>query len=567
MKSFFRNFTKHDYIFFALAGVLYFALIYFYIPCVEDLMYRFSSVTKKPIAGLSDALLSQTYDYMHANGRYIVHTFVQLFCGAWGAMPCLVLSAIAFSVLLLGMTWWVRHQYGTMTADKYLLVVGILFFIPVIGLTFLGHIAFLVNYVWGAAIYMVFMCLYFHIRDEKPTLQVWQQVLLCLFAAVAGSWQESFGLGIAGALFFYHICRLRETRGLLLAFLLCFAAGICTEIFAPGNFSRFLGANATNSEEVFSLAAWLGGKLYNIKMLVKHCPAISIFALLLVLIPVLQRRRTWSFVRENYYLIVPCVLMFIFGCFAAFSGEHQFVVIGLFSTILLVNLLISTWGQWLEKHKRWVMIACGVVIAIIYVPSFHYRHLYYDANKPFEQSMLQSSDSTCLSTELEHIDREVIASSFYRRYTDWIFVHYNYDTRMYTTMYSKYISPDRKVHVTTALPESKEQIIAHCCEQNRLADSIYNAPTLEYYIVRLPKEVDATKVLCTEVVQSKFLKDKAKDVLMRRQGRKTESTAPLRGFIAGDEYSRWFIEGEYRYIIRVKPYNRTLTSVSLSYAD
>lgn len=562
-----KTFSKHDYLFFVLSGVLYFLLIYFYIPCVEDLIYRFSSVTGKPIAGLSDALLSQTHDYIHANGRYIVHTFVQLFCGAWGVVPCLVLSALAFAVLVMNMTWWVRHQYPTMAVDKYLLVVGILFFIPLIGLTFLGHIAFLVNYVWGAAIYMTFMCLYFYIRDEKPMLRVWQQVLLCAFAAIAGSWQESFGLGIAGALFFYHICHLRETRGLLLAFLLCFAAGVCTEIFAPGNFSRFMGANATNSEEAFSLATWLGGKLYNIKMLVKHCPAISIFALVLALIPILQRRRTWTFMRENYYLIVPCVLMIIFGCFAAFAGEHQFVIIGLFSTMLLVNLLIATWGQWFEKHKLWIMIVCGIVIAVVYVPSFYYRQQLYSANHAFEQSILQSSDSTCLSAQLEHIDREVIGDSFFRRYTNLYFVHYSYDSRIYCERYARYLANGGVSKVQVALPESKETIIAHCRKDNLLSDYVYNSPNLLYYIIRVPIDWHTTQVYVQEGTLSTSPIDKGKDMLMHRVGKEKTGNVPVGFAPNADDFSRWFVEGKYRYIIRTKPIDRTLNSVSLSYAD
>ena len=87
MKNFFRSFSKWDYLFFAICGIAYFFLIRQYIPCVEDLIYRFSKVDETPILSLWDAIVSQMYDYLHLNGRFLVHTLVQWFCGPAGFIP------------------------------------------------------------------------------------------------------------------------------------------------------------------------------------------------------------------------------------------------------------------------------------------------------------------------------------------------------------------------------------------------------------------------------------------------------------------------------------------------
>ena len=569
MRHFFRQFTKYDYLFFAICGIVYYLLVRQYIPCVEDLIYRFSKIPgHTPISTISDAIQSQVFDYMHTNGRFLVHTFVQLFCSIWVAVPFYIISALFFAVLVMGMTWWVRHRYGAFYADKYLLVAGLLFTIPIIGMTFLGHISFVVNYGWSAAIYVTFLCIYFYLRDEHPVLSAWQSVLLCLLAFVAGTWQESFSIGIAGALFFYHIVHLKETRGTLLYFLLCFALGVCVGIFAPGNFERLALVNEHSATtEAFSLATWLGNKLYNIKMLVKHCPAISVFCILLILIPVLQRKRTWQFVKDNYFLIVPNLIMFVFGCFVAFSGEHQFVIIGLFSTILFVNLLWATLGAKMQTLNKWIAVACTILILIVVVPSFYYRSLLCKSNIAFETSIQNPKDSICVSTEIEHIDREVIGNSFYRRYTNLWFVHFSYDSRVYCQYYSKYISTDNKIHTLVALPETKEEVMAHCSDANLLSDFVYDSPVLHYYIIRIPKEWDTTKVLCTEGTVSSSLVDKGKDLIMRRKGKEKNSTYAV-GYPANSEdYSRWFIEGDYKYIIRTKPVNRAFSSASISYEN
>lgn len=567
MRHFFRQFTKQDYIFFALCGVAYFLLIRQYIPCVEDFDYHFSKVTKEPIASFSDAVMSQARDYVSLNGRFIVHVLVQLFCSIWSVIPFYIISSLLCSLLLMSMTWWVRHQYGIFSSDKYMLAAGLLFAIPIIGMTFLGHIAFVINYLWGAAIYVFFLCIYFYLRDDHPKMAFWENVALFIFAFIAGAWQESFSIGIAGALFFYHIVRLKETRDTLFYYLLSFALGVCVEVFAPGNFARLRAISPMDADSTFSMINWLGEKIYNIKMLLKHCPAISLFTILLLLIPILQRKRTWLFLKENYFLLMPCIIMLIFGCFMAFSGEHQYVIIGLFSTILCVNLLVATFHPASAKTNNLISIVCTIIIFAVCIPSYYYRSLLYTANESFEKSIRNPIDSIALSTKIEHIDREVIANSIYRRYTNLYFIHYSYESIIYFRRYSSYLYSDGKVHKLVALPESKKQIVDHCCESNLLSPHVYNSPNLHYYIIRIPIEWDVTKVICQESTISSSLIDKVKDLIMRRKGKEKNNSTPIGYAENQDDFSRWFIDDKYRYVIRPKPINRTLSSVKIYHEE
>lgn len=352
MRHFFRQFTKYDYLFFAICGIAYYFLIRQYIPGFDDLYYRFSRTEGTPITSFSDAIIAQAHDYMQINGRFLTHVFIQLFCSIWSIVPFYIISAFFFMLLVMGMTWLVRHFYGTTSSDKYLLVTGLLFTIPVIGMTFLGLVAYIINYLWSAAIYVTFLCTYFYLRDEHPILSLWQSIALCSGAFVAGTWQESFSIGIAGALLFYHIVHQKDTRGILLYFLISFAIGVLICTLAPSNFVRLQSANVSYAGDTFSITHWLSDKIYNLTMLVKHCPTISIFCILIILIPILQRKHTWQFIKENYFLLMPCFIMFVFGCFLAFAGEHQFVIIGVFSSILFVNLLWATAHTYIHTYYK-----------------------------------------------------------------------------------------------------------------------------------------------------------------------------------------------------------------------
>lgn len=556
LRTFFSSFSKTDYIFFALCSIAFYLLIRQYIPCVEDLYYIFSSATGEYLTSFKDVIISQAHDYMHINGRFLVHCIVQYMCAISGPIPFYIISSLSFGSLIMGLTWLVRHQTNlSLKVDKYLLVLSLLFFIPQVGMTYLGHIAHVANYLWGSAVYVWFLCLYLYINDSEIQYKWWQTTLLCLFAFVAGTFQESFSIGIAGALFLYHIFTLKDTKGTLLYFLLAFAIGTCIGFFAPGNFARFFSGMDSNSHFVFT--QWLSAHIYQIKMLFKHCPPITIFTLLLVFIGVIKRKNTLQCLRKNYILLMPCLLMSIFGVFIAFSGERQFVIIGLLSSVVLVCLLIELLAKLSNKVQNVLLIISLGTLIGLYIPIFQVRSQLVKANDCFEQSILNSQDSIAYSTEIEEFSRCQLGNSFFRNYTNLYFISTSFEFQRYVREYSQLLYPDHKVHITVALPENKDTIISHCTTDNILSDYVFISPKYEYIIVRIPQEWEPTEttLVMREVSISKI--DKMKDILMRRVNRPKERIQTLTSKTFPDHY-RYFINDEYRYVIVSKSVDRKL---------
>ena len=205
---------------------------------------------------------------------------------------------------------------------------------------------------------------------------------------------------------------------------------------------------------------------------------------------------------------------------------------------------------------------------IICIPSLYYRSAFYKEYTVYEDSVKNTKDSICLSTGLEHTDREVIGNSFYRKYI----ALYHYELTLYKMpqffrAYSRYLSDDHQVHAVLALPETKQQIIGHCSKDNQLAEYVYDSPNLEYYIIRVPHEWVPGKIMYQEGGAAISVIDKMKDKIKHRKEKSTSQSVFYDYSHHGTSRSRFFVNGEYRYIIKEKPIVRTLSSVKVWYEE
>ncbi|GEM_PF-6084174 len=557
-----RIFSLDDYLYFAISAIAFFFLIRQYIPCVEDFDDTFSAATGEPIHNLKDVIISRIWCYMHLNGRILANGAVHYICAISGPIPFFIISALAAGLIIVGLTWIVRHQTGhSYKYDKYLISLCLLFFIPMIGMTYIGHVSHVVNYLWGSAVYVWVICAYLHIKDDNPQYKPWQAALICVTVFVAGTYQESFALGIAGAMFLYHIFQLKTTSKTLIVFMCAFACGMCITFFAPGNFERF-NLMTGGVKKAFSLSSWIAGNIYQIKMLLKHCPPISIFAALCLVIPCIKRRKTADFLKKNFILFMPCLLMAIFAVIIAYSGDHQLVIVGLLSSLLLIILLTESMSNVSQRLQYFISAVAITILIGMYIPIWSYRSQIVNANKPFVESMLTSTDSIALSTDIEHFDREVLRDSYFRRFTNMHFIQYSYTTAHFQQQYSRTLFDDHKKHTNIALPEPKQKIIDLCTAENRISEYIYNSPDLEYYIVRIPADWEPTETIIEIDEISKNTIDKFKDIVMHRKGKVKTQSITLVSKVFPDYY-RYFIEEDMRYIIMTKNVNRQFVSARI----
>ena len=189
MRTFFSSFKKYDWIFLAVIGVTFFLLIQQYIPALEDFHYRF----KRPIrpnweivTSFNEAVQSQCEDYYTTNGRVVIHTFVQWFCGQDNPVGFFLLSTFAFVLLIMGMLYLIRKRGNAYLFEVPLLFILLLLLTPDIGTSYLGHIAFVVNYLWSSALYVWFIIAFLKVEKNVDSLSLSVKICLALFALVCG---------------------------------------------------------------------------------------------------------------------------------------------------------------------------------------------------------------------------------------------------------------------------------------------------------------------------------------------------------------------------------------------
>lgn len=551
MRHFFRQFTKHDYIFFALCGVAYFLLIRQYIPCNwDDLSYRFvcGEDTYKYVDSIGDVLVSNMYAYLHINGRFLVHCFVQFFCGFGGELLFFICSTLMFSLLLMSILYIVRRRtYSSM--DKYWLLLGLLLLIPIPGVSFIGTIAFVVNYMWSATIYTFFLCMYLHIKEDNITYHWWQNILLVLFAIICGSWQESFCIGIAGTLFFYHIVHIKNTRSSLLYLVIAFGIGACICIFAPSNFSRSEALGLS----IYDMTSTI------IKML-KHVPAVSVvisLAIISLVIDLCKKTKTF-FLQENILFFLPPLFSILFALIISFQGgEYQLTIIAICSIILSIRFIYQYFT--LPKKAEYALsILILIFSAINYIPAYGYRQKIHNS---FERITTNyNTHEYCIDGELESIDRELMKGSFYRRYIHEFALYGFYSNTIIAEKFSRYLNKNGQTDCKLILPESKEQIIATCTKDNECDSMLYSSTKYSYYIVRLPLDDDYQQYNVYYNAYPVTTIDKIKDKILHRDAR------PFNISLQDNptQHRRQFCSGVWRYII-VEPAstNRNIADLKL----
>lgn len=517
MKSFFRNFTKHDYIFFAICGIGYYLLVCQYLVAWDDLDYIFG-VNNQYIVSFPDIIRSQVHAYTHWNGRFIVHSLVQLFVTIGGLTSFFICSSMFF-VLLLMSTRYLLGRFGGEEISNILFITIAYLSLPQIGSTFYGDCAWTCNYMYSAAIYTFFLAIYYHIGTDHIQYPIWKNVLLLFFGIICGSWQESFSIGIGAALLLIHGYELYQGKGIkkrlsLFLLVLGFGIGACIGIFAPGNFCRFgiTGGFNKTSLSLLTMAT-------NILLLFKDYPILFLLCLLLVIASIKdkQNRTPWQFIKQQKLLLIAIAVGILFSIFVTNSGGRQYTMIILFSVFIILSFLQQYAHTLMVKYKTFIRIICTMLCLCLYCPSLYYTHLLHKAEYTLFSQMREHPSSEAIDTDFERIDRCVIGASPIRHYMNaYQTTNDIYDNVYFTRKLSAWISKGKTDTICTLLlPESKEEIIAHCKSEQQVGDSIYYAENMKYYILRLPDSIDKEKYCIRFQIEPNTLFLKLKYKLLR----------------------------------------------------
>jgi hypothetical protein len=270
----------------------------------DDFTYIFHQSTDLPISSLGELIDSNIWGYLNVNGRFLVHCFVQ------GCLNNYVLfyagSTILFFVLMLSLTYLIRKSTNKIHGDFVYIIAGITCFVPLMATLLYGTVAMTINYMWSAAIYVFFLSVYFHVKDDRVGYTWWQNIILLLFGLICGSWQESFCIGIAGALCIYHLIHIRKLTKSLFCLLIGFGLGAAILVFAPGNFARL----ATEGSE----SIWMLQFIYDFIQVMKHTGFIHawwLIGLVSMIIDVIKTRKM-LFVVDNWLWFFSAVIAFAY---------------------------------------------------------------------------------------------------------------------------------------------------------------------------------------------------------------------------------------------------------------
>ena len=539
--SCFSVFKKGDWTFIGVVSVLYYFLIRQYVQIVDDMGYALvHPLCNRRVSSLIDAIESQMYDYMYANGRFAVHTITQYMCGAsYGFELFFIFSTLAFAFLVMGLLIILRKQSKN-GIDKYLMLVSFFFCMPLVGRTFIGHIAFVVNYLWSCALFVWFYIVYERIKNENPDkCSVLKTGLLFLFGLLFGSWQESFVIPIAVYLFIYYVCHYKDifkqneyTYTLLTGFMI----GVCVCVFAPSNFERLAQTQAESPNELSKYAAALrtiGSQYF-----------ISLSMIAFIVWVAIDTKAVVTHLKSNSFFYCMIAVNLSFAIFIVLTGAHQLILCSLCLSILWIKILIDYF-----ERKKWkgrsLAIFISLALLILLIPIYKNRGLVKSAYEKYLDQVWACDDGCVVAKDLYVMHKILDSDNFFQRYTCIHFmtgclVDEKWNKEHTSLMVTDGRNSDR---IKLVLPDTKDNIIKG--GEGILGNGVYELPECKCYVLTVNKNLPWEQSTFETQYKSSSL-GRIKQKVLGLLGKRKEKPVVA---INIPKYPYDFIAGDYRYVI------------------
>ena len=521
MRYFIRSFTIKDFVFIGIMAVCYFMLILQSYPISsDDFIYHFSQRTLEgyeqwtyPISTFKELILSNVEGYLYGNGRFLVHCFVQFCLNNYTFFY--MGSTLMFAMLLMSLTYLVR-LFNTPRSGDIIYVVSALFcFVPLMSTLCYGTVAMTINYMWSAAIYTFFISVYLHIKEYKIEYSLPKNILLLMFGLICGSWQESFGIGIAGALCIYHLITIKKTKSSLLYLLIGFGLGSAILVFAPSNFIR---ASASNGDfELFDF-------IYRSIQIIKY-NLFSIFWILIGLISVIVdffKTRKITFILDNWLYFASGLIAFLFTLFTiakgVYQGEWQMTILSIWSAILLLRFVKYYFRNKYYVCYHVILYLVIVILLGLYSYIYYYRSVMQKEMSNFTTEFLHNKPDTIYDGKLHQtITCEIPSHKFVFEKICPMYLHW-LDLKTYNRM-ARFYTEAQETWGSAIFPEPIDSIVARCIEDR----VVYHTP-MNYTVIRMPKGEEVDNLRLNTYTTSKYPFDKFKDMLRGRKEKMIETS-------------------------------------------
>lgn len=367
-------------VFLLIIGSLFY-LINLYTPmCGDDYLYSFylSPVTAKSffegtfvgfeqkISSIANVFCSQYNHYFYVNGRTIPHMIEQLFAGLWGE-GVFNLVNVFFFLLLNMLVIWVSDERKLFNFFYWVITAFLLWFLLPWPVDVFLLMSGAVNYTWSAVFCLIFILVYYKIRQIKKAN--WLVTISLLLLGLFSGWtHESLVVGISGALFVSYLVQYKRKPGMPEVMLVAgFWLGTLLLCMSPA--AR--GRAALDHSSVWETSLMLASELR----------AFYILLILLVCLLLHEKRRGSNhaikkFVYDNQLYFYIIFIEFVFSLFIGYRSARQLWGIELFSIVLSMKL-IGQLVMFKSVYLKGLLVVAASVIVVhmaCVIPYVKYNH-------------------------------------------------------------------------------------------------------------------------------------------------------------------------------------------------
>ena len=462
-----------------IVGILFYLLNRFNIFINDDYFYSFIKGNGQPIESIGDVFQSQAYDYFNKNGRFTIHSIVQYFCGIGGMQSFWFYNTIAFIILLINVIYYIKKACTYDHPNRILVFFLFLLALSGIPYIYLNNIACDVNYLWTSSFILIFINMYHNacVSNRKESLLV--NIALFIFSIFIGSLQESFSIGVSGALFLFYCFNFKKFKGTVAYLVSGLWIGTCVVTLSPANFLRFTeeGGDAGGSLPMLVLT-----RAYSI---LANSVVIDILLLLIILSFVKYRERTVNFIKNNILWIGGMAINSLFVVFIAYTGKHQLTSASLFAVILIIKWFLEFQGSLLEKYGKGMTMMATALLLLLYVPVYIYRHEVFRGHTELINSARSTQNGIVIAPEYTRccaLRKDWIAQNFTRQE---IYKEFSKEG------ISLWLTKGKQTEVVTSiLPDSINHIVSNCKKENSINENLFKAEAGFYFILRSDKNID-----------------------------------------------------------------------------
>lgn len=414
-----------------LIGIAFWVLNYLTPEFRDDYSYKFifGEIPVDPchrpfIKTFKDIFVSQYNHYFIANGRSIVHCFVQLFTGILGKNVFNIANTIVFLIFICVMV----RLNTQITSFKIFFTCCIIFLLfPIFKETALWMTGS-INYLWSSTLICIFI---FLIEKYKREILSIKHVLYGIPCILIGWTHEGITLPLSISLIIYIILNYKSVyKQATFPLIIGFIIGTCLCTFAPGTMNR--ASENGKVMDILIISEFIQRICSGFILCLQLKALNTLLCTFIILLCMKRISFLWikAFYRKNF--IIFNALFFSLGMVFLLGGKYVRMAIGveLFSIILFLRIIVQYCKSSILKN---IKIGIGVASCILYTVIMYYSINNYKEYKYILSQLQLKKDNKIIVNEIHppfYIDSYVLTYLDDSRIDlhNWYFYDYSWNT-------------------------------------------------------------------------------------------------------------------------------------------